>query len=220
MNVILIISDTLRRDHLGVYGNDWIRTPNIDGFAQSATVFDRAYAASFPTVPNRFDVMTGQFTFHYFAWSPLPPDAVVMGQVLAEAGWTTMMIADTPHILQSGFHFDRGFSGWEWIRGQENDRWKTSPADPELPCDASKLREPERTVKQYLRNISGRHQEQDSFCMWTPLTPMSRGTRPSGTWICMTRATRARRSHTHAMISPTISANRSCATCVPSTPAR
>jgi len=163
MNVILIISDTLRRDHLGVYGNDWIRTPNIDGFAQSATVFDRAYAASFPTVPNRFDVMTGQFTFPYFAWSPLPPDAVVMGQVLAEAGWTTMMIADTPHILQSGFHFDRGFSGWEWIRGQENDRWKTSPADPELPCDASKLREPERTVKQYLRNISGRHQEQDYF---------------------------------------------------------
>lgn len=30
MNVILIISDTLRRDHLGCYGNDWIRTPHLD----------------------------------------------------------------------------------------------------------------------------------------------------------------------------------------------
>ncbi len=170
MNVILIISDTFRKDHLGAYGNPWIHTPNLDAFARQATVFDRAYAASFPTVPNRFDVMSGRFTFPYFAWSPLPRDAVVIGQVLAEAGWTTMMVADTPHILQSGFHFDRGFSGWEWIRGQENDRWRTSPADPKLPCSPDKLREPERTVKQYLRNVSARRGEEDYFVARTMRT--------------------------------------------------
>ncbi|MCW3989040.1 MAG: hypothetical protein NWE88_03065 [Candidatus Bathyarchaeota archaeon] len=30
-NLILIILDILRRDHVGAYGNDWIETPNIDG---------------------------------------------------------------------------------------------------------------------------------------------------------------------------------------------
>ena len=34
MNIILIVSDTLRRDHLGCYGNNWISTPNIDKFAK------------------------------------------------------------------------------------------------------------------------------------------------------------------------------------------
>ncbi len=34
MNVFFIIIDSLRQDHLGCYGNDWIRTPNLDAFAQ------------------------------------------------------------------------------------------------------------------------------------------------------------------------------------------
>ncbi len=33
MNFIIIVSDTLRRDHLGCYGNSWIHTPNLDRFA-------------------------------------------------------------------------------------------------------------------------------------------------------------------------------------------
>ncbi|MFQ6044129.1 MAG: sulfatase-like hydrolase/transferase, partial [Candidatus Poribacteria bacterium] len=40
MNVICILSDSLRRDHLGCYGNDWIRTPNLNAFAKDATVFE------------------------------------------------------------------------------------------------------------------------------------------------------------------------------------
>jgi len=58
MNVILIVSDTLRRDFLGCYGNNWVHTENIDRFAKDAIIFDNAYAGSFPTVPNRLDVFT------------------------------------------------------------------------------------------------------------------------------------------------------------------
>ena len=36
MNFIIIVSDTLRRDHLGCYGNDWVSTPHIDAFAAKA----------------------------------------------------------------------------------------------------------------------------------------------------------------------------------------
>jgi len=32
-NVILIVLDSLRRDHVGAYGNDWIDTSNIDALA-------------------------------------------------------------------------------------------------------------------------------------------------------------------------------------------
>lgn len=163
MNVILVISDTLRRDHLGCYGNDWIKTPNIDAFASGAVVFDRAYTASFPTVPNRTDVMTGRYTFTYRDWSPLGAEPDILSEVLGEAGVLTMMIADTPHILQHGYNFSRGFAGFEWIRGQENDHWKTSPAEVSFPCDKRKLRAPETSVVQYLRNVSKREREEDYF---------------------------------------------------------
>jgi len=167
MNIILIMSDTFRRDHLGCYGNQWIHMPNIDELAKESVVFDRAYAASFPTVPNRRDVVTGRFTFTYSDWGPLPPEEVVLPDVLRKAGYVTMLIADTPHILKDGYHFDRGFDGWIWIRGQENDRYITDPIDHKFPCSPSKLRSPHTTVEQYLRNVSQRRYESDYFVAQT-----------------------------------------------------
>jgi arylsulfatase A-like enzyme len=162
MNFILIVSDTMRRDHLGCYGNPWIHTPNLDRLAAESVVFDRAYTASFPTVPNRRDLFTGRFTFTYSDWAPLPPEEVVLAEVIKQAGYVTMLIADTPHFLAHGYNFSRGFDGWEWIRGQEHDLWQTAPRNPRLPCAPEKLRRPE-TVRQYLRNVHKRRQEADYF---------------------------------------------------------
>lgn len=167
MNIVLIVSDTFRRDHLGCYGNDWIHTPNIDNLAKESVMFNNAYAASFPTVPNRRDLVTGRFTFTHSDWSPLPRDEVVLADVLREDGYVTMLIADTPHILKDGYHFDRGFDGWIWIRGQENDRYSTDPIDYSFPCNPEKLRSPDVTVKQYLRNVSQRRHESDYFVAQT-----------------------------------------------------
>ncbi len=163
-NVAIIISDTLRRDHLGCYGNEWIRTPNIDRLATEAFVFDNAYAASFPTVPNRCDVMTGQFTFIDFDWSPLPADKPVVSEALGRADYVTYFCVDTPHIAKAQQYFFRGFSGYDWIRGQENDTWKTAPADPPLPSSEEKIRYGGvETVKQYIRNTSWWRHEEDYF---------------------------------------------------------
>jgi len=167
MNIILIVSDTLRRDFLGCCGNDWIRTPSIDRLAQESIIFDRAYAASFPTVPHRRDLVTGKYTFTYSDWSPLPPDEKVMADSLRKAGFVTMLIADTPHIFKDGYHFDRGYDGWIWIRGQENDRYSTAPIDYRFPCKPEKLRSPYDSLKQYLRNISERRHESDYFAART-----------------------------------------------------
>ncbi len=118
MNIVLIISDTFRRDHLGCYGNPWIHTPHLDRLAERAIVFDRCYAASFPTVPCRADILTGKYDFTYLGWGPLPNKEAVLAQIMAEAGYSTMGIVDTPFYIRNGYGYDRGFDDFIWIRGQ------------------------------------------------------------------------------------------------------
>ncbi|MCD6096403.1 MAG: sulfatase-like hydrolase/transferase, partial [Thermoprotei archaeon] len=60
--------DSLRADHLGCYGNSWIKTPNIDSFAKEATVFERAYAEGLPTLPVRTALLTGKYTLPNRGW--------------------------------------------------------------------------------------------------------------------------------------------------------
>jgi len=119
VNIVLIISDTFRRDHLGCYGNPWIHTPHLDRLAERSIVFDRCYAASFPTVPNRADVLTGKYSFTYLGWAPLPREEITLPQLLDEAGYSTMGIADTPFYVRNGYGYDRGFADFIFIRGQD-----------------------------------------------------------------------------------------------------
>ena len=118
MNVVLIVSDTFRRDHVGCYGNPWIRTPHLDRFARGAIVFDQAFASSFPTVPARADLMTGRHTFSYLGWSPLPRTETTLAQLMTTAGYRTFGVADTPFVLRHGYGYDHGFSDFHWVRGQ------------------------------------------------------------------------------------------------------
>jgi hypothetical protein len=52
-NVIVVIIDTLRRDHVGAYGNDWIQTPTLDALAEESLLFTQAYPEAMPTIPVR-----------------------------------------------------------------------------------------------------------------------------------------------------------------------
>jgi choline-sulfatase len=58
-HVILISIDTLRRDHVGLYGYSRPTTPNLDAFAQRAIVFDDAIAAHTNTGPSHATMLTG-----------------------------------------------------------------------------------------------------------------------------------------------------------------
>ena len=167
MNFIVIVSDTFRRDHVGCYGNRWISTPHLDAFARQAQLFENAYSASFPTVPHRRDLMTGCFTAAYTGWAPLTEKETVISQVLSDAGYATAMVTDCPHTLENGFYFDRGFQSWEWIRGQESDRWKTHPRRPESPCDPKKIRSADRLAEHHRRAVAARRYESDTFVAQT-----------------------------------------------------
>jgi arylsulfatase A-like enzyme len=107
--VLVIVSDTVRSDYLGVNGGR-VHTPNLDAFARQSVYFRRAYANSFPTVPARADYLTGRFSFAEMGWAPLPRTTVTMPQLLSAAGVTTAGVVDTPFYVRDGFNFDRGFT--------------------------------------------------------------------------------------------------------------
>jgi hypothetical protein len=67
-NVVLIIMDSLRKDHVGAYGNDKIKTPNFDALAKESLRFTRAYPESAPTICTRRAIHTGLRTWPFEDW--------------------------------------------------------------------------------------------------------------------------------------------------------
>ncbi len=122
MNVAYIVIDTLRYDHIGANGNDWIETPNFDRFASKAIAYDRVFCASFPTIPNRTDVITGQYGSPFHSWKPLRHERQTLPWTLAQKGYATQLIHDTPHLVNGGHNFDWPFHAWTFVRGAEVDR--------------------------------------------------------------------------------------------------
>lgn len=117
-NFLVIVSDTLRRDHLGAYGNEWIHTPRLDRLAERSVVFENHLIGSFPTMPARADLLTGRLSLTFMSWAPLPVELPTMPQLLSESGYLTMGIVDTPFYVRNGFGYDRGFQDFLWLRGQ------------------------------------------------------------------------------------------------------
>ena len=62
MNIIVIVTDSLRVDHVGCYGSD-VETPNIDKLAADSILFEQAYAENLPTLPCRTAWWTGRHLF-------------------------------------------------------------------------------------------------------------------------------------------------------------
>ena len=138
MNVIVLMEDSLRKDHLGCYGNKWIKTPNIDKFASDSIIFDFAYAEGLPTIPVRVAMLTGRYTLPFRGWQPLEQLDMVLPEILWDKGVTTALISDTYHMHKPQMGFSRGFDYVEWIRGQESDPWIV---DPDVKVDLSKYSE-------------------------------------------------------------------------------
>ena len=57
--IILISIDTLRADHLPIYGASGVATPNIDALARDAIVFENAYSHVPLTLPSHVSMLTG-----------------------------------------------------------------------------------------------------------------------------------------------------------------
>ena len=119
MNVIWIVADTFRQDHLGAYGRRAVHTPSLDRLASRSVRFDRHYAGGFPTMPARADHATGRWTMSFMQWEGLPEDETTLAQLVAEQGWHSAAVVDTPFFIRSGMNYDRGFQTFFFHPGQE-----------------------------------------------------------------------------------------------------
>lgn len=94
-NIILIVTDQHRADHLGCYGNRIVQTPNIDRIAATGSRFDRFHVASPVCMPNRASLMTGRMpSLHGVRHNgiPLSTGHVTFVELLAAAGYRTGLI--------------------------------------------------------------------------------------------------------------------------------
>ncbi len=74
-NILLITADQWRGDCLGTVGHPVIKTPNLDAFAETATVFEQHYAATAPCSPARASLYTGLYQMnHRVIWNGAPLD--------------------------------------------------------------------------------------------------------------------------------------------------
>lgn len=90
-NVVFIVMDTVRKDHLSVYGYDRPTTPALERFAEEARVFEQAVAPAPWTLPVHASLFTGQYPSQHGASQEQPylESSVTLAQTLSAQGYST-----------------------------------------------------------------------------------------------------------------------------------
>jgi len=89
-NILWICTDSQRWDTLGCTGNEFVRTPNVDGLADKGTLFTRTYCQNPFCMPSRASFMTGRYPRTSRVrqnGQTLPPDEVIVSRTLTDAGY-------------------------------------------------------------------------------------------------------------------------------------
>ncbi len=130
-NVVVVVIDNLRADHVGAYGSRRVLTPSLDALAKQGLRFTGARPEAFPTVAARRAILTGRRSFPFRdwranpdlpqgpSWSTIAPNHPTFLQILGEAGYTTGYVTDNPWILSKPYdRFRRTVDIVETIPGQ------------------------------------------------------------------------------------------------------
>lgn len=124
MKAIMVMFDTLTRNYLSTYGNNWCITPNFKRLEEKCCVMDRFYGGSMPCMPARRELHTGKYNFLHRSWGPLEPFDFSVIESLKNAGVYTHLCTDHSHYFEDGgCTYHNRYSSWEGFRGQEGDRW-------------------------------------------------------------------------------------------------
>ena len=117
-NVILITLDTVRADHLSLYGYERDTTPNLRGLARQATVYTQAISPGDMTLSSHASIFTGLYPSwhkaHFdpaYEWGrPLDSRYPTLAEILSGKGFDTVGIVANYLFLAPGFGLDRGFA--------------------------------------------------------------------------------------------------------------
>jgi arylsulfatase A-like enzyme len=120
-NVILITLDTVRADHLGIYGYRRKNTPNLQTLLNGSTLYDRFIAATPFTLSSHASIFTGLYAQSHGSHismpefpqgRPLPANIPTLAELLASAGYQTLGIAANTYYLTPDWGLNRGFEYW------------------------------------------------------------------------------------------------------------
>lgn len=145
-NVLLIVCDTLRADHLGCYGYERDTSPAIDAFAARATRYSRALSSAPWTLPTPASLFTGMHPFEHGVHTfepngrqenlrPLSQDHLTLAEVFSGLGYATGGIISNRGWFEPIFDLHQGFDDWTLRRAHadrmnlEVFRWLEAHAD-------------------------------------------------------------------------------------------
>jgi arylsulfatase A-like enzyme len=116
-NVIMIVVDTLRADHLPAYGYAKGHTPHLDAFARDAVRFEHAYANASWTRPSFASLLTGRYASSHHVMAKgdaLSQNLTTLGEAFVGAGYTTSGFV-TNYNVAPYFQFDQGFDEYHYL---------------------------------------------------------------------------------------------------------
>ena len=126
-NVVLVVIDTLRADHLSFYGHERQTAPFLDSLASRGVVFERAWSTSSWTAPATASIMTGLYPNQHgvtqgmklvqtvqrdkaptLTLNRIPEAIETVPKLMKSRGYRTFGITDNPNICKEE-GFDGGF---------------------------------------------------------------------------------------------------------------
>ena len=123
-NVIFFGIDSLRPDHMSLYGYPRLTTPHLDKLAAGGTVFENAFSPSIPTTPGYSSMFCGTDTFGTDVVAlrhegPLGGHVSTLAEVLGAAGYNTTCVGFSGNPASRGFQKYVDFTGWgSWEEGR------------------------------------------------------------------------------------------------------
>jgi arylsulfatase A len=115
-NIIYILADDLGYGDLGCYGQERIKTPNIDRLAEEGMRFTNHYAGSTVSAPSRCCLMTGKHSGKARIRGnkdvPLLPGDTTVAEIMKKSGYVTALFGKwgLGVLGTSGHPNDKGFS--------------------------------------------------------------------------------------------------------------
>jgi arylsulfatase A-like enzyme len=112
--IILISLDTLRADHVGVYGYYRNTTPFIDAFAEESIVFENAVVQAPTTLPSHMSIMTSLYPHSHGVKrnTSLPSENLTLAELLQQGGYKTAAFVDGGW-MRAVFGFSQGFETYD-----------------------------------------------------------------------------------------------------------
>jgi len=110
-NIFLVLVDTLRPDHLSVYGYDLPTSPEVDAFARESVLYERSFSQAPWTRPSCASLLSGLYPPEVGTrklWDALPSEVPILPQYLKVEGYATAGIISSVQVSPV-FGFDKGF---------------------------------------------------------------------------------------------------------------